>query len=422
MRLSRIISSLPKPQGGDVVAGISVALLALPQGLAYAELAGMPAKYGLYAAAIPSLLAAIFASSPYLQTGPVALTALLAYGALESLEDPFSEGFVELAALLALLVGGIRLLLGLFRLGRIADLLTDAVILGFTNGAAILIVFSQLPKSLGVQNSDSGILKSGWEAISTPDLWQFGAIAFSVLTILIVLGGRLFNRLFPGVLISVISGIIVSNLIDYSGPVVGELSGSFVSLKFNFDWSSFGDLLLPSAIIAIVGFAEPAAIARTFSKQDGSNWNPSKEFISQGVANIASAFSSSFPVGGSFGRSSLNKIAGAKTPWSGAITGAVVLVLLPLSSLLSELPSAILGATVIWAVMKLIKPLEFFDLMRNEPEQAVIAVGTLLATLITAPRIDRGIVLGILLSCIAYLLKKFKVRRVTNKNGPPVSR
>ena len=98
------------------------------------------------------------------------------------------------------------------------------------------------------------------------------------------------------------------------------------------------------------------------------------------------------------------------------------MVLLPLSSLLSELPSAILGATVIWAVMKLIKPLEFFDLIRNEPEQAVIAVGTLLATLITAPRIDRGIVLGILLSCIAYLLKKFKVRSAANKNGPPVSR
>ncbi len=422
MRLSKILFSLPKPQSGDVVAGISVALLALPQGLAYAELAGMPAKYGLYAAAIPSLLAAIFASSPYLQTGPVALTALLTYGALESLEDPFTEGFVELAALLALLVGGIRFLLGVFRLGKIADLLTDAVILGFTNGAAILIVFSQLPKSLGVQNSDNGILRSGWDAITTPGLWQFGAITFSVLTILIVLGGRLFNRLFPGVLVAVVFGIIISHLIDYSGPVVGELSGGFVSLKFNFDWTSFGDLLLPSAIIAVVGFAEPTAIARTFSKQDGSNWSPSKEFISQGIANMASAFSSSFPVGGSFGRSSLNKIAGAKTPWSGAITGAVVLGLLPLSSLLSELPSAILGATVIWAVMKLIKPLEFFDLVRNEPEQALIAMGTLFATLVTAPRIDRGIVLGVLLSFIAYLLKKFQVKRARNENGPPVSR
>ena len=421
MRLSKIFS-LPKPQGGDLVAGVSVALLALPQGLAYAELAGMPAKYGLYAAALPSLLAAIFASSPYLQTGPVALTALLAYGALESLEKPFTEGYIELAALLALIVGGIRLLLGICKLGKIADLLTDAVILGFTNGAAILIVFSQLPKSLGVQNPGSGILRSGWDAIASPDMWHFGAITFSILTILIVLGGRLLNRLFPGVLLAVVFGILISNLVGYSGPEVGELSGSFVALKFNFEWSSFGELLLPGLIIAVVGFAEPAAIARTFSKQVGSTWNPSKEFVSQGVANMASAFSSSFPVGGSFGRSSLNKIAGAKTPWSGAITGAVVLALLPLSSLLSELPSAILGATVIWAVMKLIKPLEFIDLMRNEPQQAIIAVGTLLATLITAPRIERGIVLGVLLSCIAYLLKKIQVRRAVNKNGPPVSR
>ena len=173
MHQSRINFTITKPRSGDVVAGLSVALLALPQGLAYAELAGMPAKYGLYAAAITSLLAAIFASSPYLQTGPVALTALLAYGALESLEKPFTEAYIELAALLALIVGGIRLLLGICKLGGIADLLTDAVILGFTNGAAILIVFSQLTKSLGVQSSDSGILRSGWEAITSPAMWHF---------------------------------------------------------------------------------------------------------------------------------------------------------------------------------------------------------------------------------------------------------
>ena len=110
---------LTRPSSGDIVAGISVALLALPQGLAYAELAGMPAKYGLFAAALPSLFAAVFASSPYLQTGPVALTALLTYGALQGLSEPFSEEFIELAALLALLVGVIRLLLGALRLGKI---------------------------------------------------------------------------------------------------------------------------------------------------------------------------------------------------------------------------------------------------------------------------------------------------------------
>ena len=145
--------SFSKPSAGDLIAGVSVALLALPQGLAYAEIAGMPAKYGLYAAAIPSILAAIFASSPYLQTGPVALTALLTYGALEGLAQPFSPEFIELAALLALSVGVIRLILGILKLGKIAHLLTDAVITGFTTGAAILIIFSQLPKSLGVDLS-----------------------------------------------------------------------------------------------------------------------------------------------------------------------------------------------------------------------------------------------------------------------------
>ena len=400
-----------------------MALLALPQGLAYAELAGMPAKYGLFAAALPSLFAAVFASSPYLQTGPVALTALLTYGALQGLSEPFSEEFIELAALLALLVGIIRLLLGVFQLGKISNLLTDSVILGFTNGAAVLIVFSQLPKSLGVDNAEGGVLKAGWEALVHPDLWQLDAVLFSLATIFVIFGGRLFHRLFPGVLVAVVSGIIISEVTNYQGSVVGELTGGFISLKFQFDWSSFVDLLLPATVIAIVGFAEPTAIARTFSKEDGSIWNPNKEFVSQGVANLVSALSNAFPVGGSFGRSSLNKFAGAETPWAGAITGAFVLAVLPLTPLLSELPSAILGATVIGAVFRLIKPKEFFALSVKRSDQALIAIGTFIATLITAPRIDRGVILGLLLSFFGYLVHRSKNRKILkSKDEPPVSR
>ena len=414
---------LTRPSSGDIIAGISVALLALPQGLAYAELAGMPAKYGLFAAALPSLFAAVFASSPYLQTGPVALTALLTYGALQGLSEPFSEEFIELAALLALLVGIIRLLLGVFQLGKITNLLTDSVILGFTNGAAVLIVFSQLPKSLGVDNAEGGVLKAGWEALVHPDLWQLDAVLFSLATIFVIFGGRLFHRLFPGVLVAVISGIIISEVTNYQGSVVGELTGGFISLKFQFDWSSFVDLVLPATVIAIVGFAEPTAIARTFSKEDGSIWNPNKEFVSQGVANLVSALSNAFPVGGSFGRSSLNKFAGAETPWAGAITGAFVLAVLPLTPLLSELPSAILGATVIGAVFRLIKPKEFFALSVKRSDQALIAIGTFIATLITAPRIDRGVILGLLLSFFGYLVHRSKNRKILkSKDEPPVSR
>ena len=403
--------SFSKPTAGDLIAGVSVALLALPQGLAYAELAGMPAKYGLYAAAIPSILAAIFASSPYLQTGPVALTALLTYGALEGLAQPFSPEFIELAALLALSVGVIRLILGILKLGKIAHLLTDAVITGFTTGAAILIIFSQLPKSLGVDDVKGGVLSAGWKSISNPELWELNAILFSIVTIIVIFGGRFLHRLFPGVLIAVVCGIAISKAIGYSGPVVGELSSGFIPLKFSFEWGSLTDLLLPATIIAIVGFAEPAAIARTFAKEDKSSWNPNKEFVSQGVANLASAISNSFPVGGSFGRSSLNKIAGAETPWAGAITGVFVLAVLPLVFLLEELPSAILGATVIGAVIKLVKPMEFFKLVVDETQQGFIATGTLTATLLTAPRIDRGILVGLGLSLIGYFFDRFRLNK-----------
>ena len=403
--------SFSKPTAGDLIAGVSVALLALPQGLAYAELAGMPAKYGLYAAAIPSILAAIFVSSPYLQTGPVALTALLTYGALEGLAQPFSPEFIELAALLALSVGVIRLILGILKLGKIAHLLTDAVITGFTTGAAILIIFSQLPKSLGVDDVKGGVLSAGWKSISNPELWELNAILFSIVTIIVIFGGRFLHRLFPGVLIAVVCGIAISKAIGYSGPVVGELSSGFIPLKFTFEWGSLTDLLLPATIIAIVGFAEPAAIARTFAKEDKSSWNPNKDFVSQGVANLASAISNSFPVGGSFGRSSLNKIAGAETPWAGAITGVFVLAVLPLVFLLEELPSAILGATVIGAVIKLVKPMEFFKLVVDETQQGFIATGTLTATLLTAPRIDRGILVGLGLSLIGYFFDRFRLNK-----------
>lgn len=339
----------------------------------------------------------------------------MTYGALQGIEDPFTAGFIELAALLALLVGAIRLILGILKLGKLANLLTDAVITGFTTGAAILIIFSQLPKSLGMEETTGGVLAAGWDSITNPDAWQLSAIIFSIATIIVIFGGRFLHRLFPGVLIAVVCGILISRAIDYSGPVVGELSGGFISLKFSFEWSFLASLLLPAIIIAIVGFAEPAAIARTFAKEDNSIWNPDKEFVSQGVANIAAAISNSFPVGGSFGRSSLNKIAGAESPWAGAITGAFVLAVLPLVSLLEELPSAILGATVIGAVVKLIKPLEFYKLIMDETQKGLIAAGTLIATLLTAPRIDRGILIGLVLSLIGYFSDRFQLNRALTK-------
>ena len=408
---------MPKPTSGDLVAGISVALVALPQSLAYAEIAGMPPQYGLFASALPPILAAFFVSSRYLQTGPVALTALLAFGALEPLATPQSGQYIELAALLALLVGVFRVALGLLRMGGVAYLLSEPVLTGFTTGAAILILSSQLPKIFDVATDGDGVLADAWQAITSPDEWQTGAIGFSLLTLGCMFGGRRLNKLFPGVLVAVIAGVIVSAVTDYSGSVVGELDGGFVSLTFDFPWDQIGDLTLPALVIALVGFAEPSSIARTFAAEEREPWDANREMVSQGVANLASAFSGAFPVGGSFSRSSLNRLAGANSAWAGAITGTFVLLALPLTPLLEDLPSAILGAIVLGAVVKLVAVGELVRLVRRNLLQAAVGIGTLVATLVSAPRVERGILVGVALALGSHLYRELQVTTPSSRNG-----
>lgn len=408
---------LTPPSTGDIVAGVSVALVALPQSLAYAELAGMPPQYGLFASALPPLLAALFVSSRYLQTGPVALTALLTFGALEGLAQPASTQYIELAAMLALLVGVFRVVLGFVRLGSVAYLLSEPVLAGFTTGAAILIVSSQTPRSLGVDRGDDGVLVEAWNAIASPGDWQWGAIAFAAGTAAMILGGRRVHKLFPGVLFAVVVAVIISAVADYDGAVVGDLDVGFIEFRFDFPWDSLGDLILPAIAIALVGFAEPSSIARTFAAEERLPWDANREMVSQGVANLAAGFSGAFPVGGSFSRSSLNRLAGATSPWAGAITGAFVLAAIPLVALIEELPSSVLGAIVIVAVMKLIDVRRLWRIATESPAQSVVAVGTLVATLLSSPRVERGVLIGVALAIGIHLYRELTVTASSEARG-----
>ena len=400
---------IARPSTGDLVAGISVALIAIPQSLAYAELAGMPAQIGLFASALPPLLAAAFVSSKYLQTGPVALTALLTFGALSTIAEPGSAEYVELAALLALLVGMMRVALGLLRLGAVAYLLSEPVLLGFTTGAAITIVASQIPKVFDVVPGDRSVLVEAIDVLARPGDWSGEAILYSAMALVLMFGGRRIHALFPGVLVAVVLGVVISTATGYTGSIVGELDGSFVSLGLDFEWSSAGDLVVPALAIALVGFAEPSSIARTFAVEERLPWDSNKEMVSQGVANLASAVSGAFPVGGSFSRSSVNRMAGATSAWAGAITGAFVLLTLPLTPALENLPSAILGAIVVGAVLQLIRVPSMVRLARQAPSQGVVAFGTAIATLLTNPRIERGVLIGVGLAFAVHLYREMNV-------------
>ena len=406
---------MSRPSTGDLIAGVSVALVAIPQSLAYAELAGLPPQYGLYATALPSLLAAAFVSSRYLQTGPVALTALLTLGALSGVAEPGEANYIQSAALLALLVGVMRLFLGVVRMGRVAYLLSEPVVTGFTAGAAVVIIASQLPKIFDA-DPEGEMLAAAVRTLGQPGEWRWAAVAFAAATVALMIGGRYLHRLFPGVLVAVIAGVVVAGSSGYEGSKVGDLDGGFIPLSLDFPWSEAPSLLLPAAVIALVGFAEPASIARTFAAADRLPWNANREMVSQGVANLASAVSGAFPVGGSFSRSSLNRMAGATSAWSGAITGAFVLAVLPLAPLLEDLPTAVLGVIVIVVVVRLVDVKEMARLPQGSLPQALVGAGTTLATIAFAPRVERGVLVGIGLAIAVHLYRELQVTTPGERN------
>ncbi len=409
--------NITRPSTGDIIAGLSVALVAIPQSLAYAELAGMPPQHGLYASTFPLLLAAFFMSSPYLQTGPVALTALLTLGALSGMAETGSSEYVKMAALLALLVGLFRLVLGVARLGRLAYLLSEPVLTGFTTGAAVLIICSQIPKLIDGSDDDQGVLFDAVVAIGRVDRWRWQAVAFSVGTIVVMVAGRRLHRLFPGVLVAVAGATVLSGLFDYGGSTIGELDGGFVRLNLNLPWSSLVGLVVPAFIIALVGFAEPSSIARTFAAEERIPWNADREMVSQGVANVVAGVTQAFPVGGSFSRSSLNRMAGATSRWAGAITGAVVLLALPLTPALSDLPAAVLAAIIVVSVVALLKFGDMYRLIGQSQPQAVVAIGTFVATLAFSPRVERGVLVGIVLAMGVHLYREMGVTAEAELRG-----
>ncbi|MDH3299698.1 MAG: SulP family inorganic anion transporter [Acidimicrobiia bacterium] len=421
-----MITARPRPQFADALAGFSVALLLIPQSLAYAQIAGMPPVTGLFASALPLIVFAPFASSPYLQTGPVTLTSLLTFATLHG--AGFVSGnpdYIAMGGLLAVLVGVFRLVLGLLRAGWVAYLIVQPVLLGFTSAAAMLILFSQLPTALGNSRRVPGTSTLGdavW-SVSHPGTWHPSAVFLSIATVVVMIGGRRIHQLFPGVALAVVIGLVYSAVVPDPGLIVGDPTGlpeGFPSLSLDLPWGSIGTLWVGALIIALVGFAEPAAIARVFAAEDKTTWDANRELVSQGLANITAGFSGAFPVGGSFSRSSVNRMSGARTRWSGGATGLVVVAFLPFAAVLDPLPQAVLGAVVIAAVLGLLNLRGLFGLHRKSPTDAALGWSTWGATLLLAPNVQWGVLIGLAATVAAQLVRPVRVGRRIHRSEPPM--
>ncbi|WP_148571376.1 SulP family inorganic anion transporter [Nocardioides caldifontis] len=397
------------PSRGDLVAAVTVAMVLVPQSLAYAALAGMPPVHGLYAAAVAPVLAALVGSSPYLQTGPTALTSLLVAGSLASLPDLTAIEYVEHAALLALVVGTARLALGLLRGGIVAYLLSQPILTGFTLGASFLIAASQLPALLGADAAAPNPLEAAVRAVAAPGSWSVVAICVGVAVIACTLLSRRVSPLLPGALLASVAVLAMVHLTEVDVDVVGQLPSGLPPLTLDLPFSAVPHLLVPGVVIALIGFAEAVSISRHYASADRTRWDPDRELVGQGLANLGAGIFGGFAVGGSFSRSALNRLSGARTRWSSLFTGLVVMAVLPFASVLSQLPTAVLAALVIASVLQLLDPRPLARTWRYSRPQGLVALATLALTLAFSPSVQWGVVAGVGFALAVHLWRELRL-------------
>lgn len=398
-----------RPTRSDVIAGISVALVLVPQSLAYADLAGITPATGLVVAAAAGMVAALTASSPVLQSGPVAIASLLTLGALAPIAEPFSDRYLGLAAVLAVLVGLIRAAIGLTRSGALAYLMSEPVLLGFMPGAAVVIILTQINDLAGVEGQGGTTLAAALKVLASPGSWQIPTLVMSMVAMTALMILRRFGPRMPAVLVVVAAAILAVQINWYSGPIVGEMPPLRLSLPSVPQVAELWSLLVPAVIIAIVGFGDVAAISRSYATSGRSRWDADREFTSQGLANLASGLVGGFPVGGSFSRTAIAVGAGAQTAWTAAVAAVGVILVLPAAGLIGQLPQAALAAIIVASVLRLVDIRPMLELRGFSRQQFVIAVTTFVLTLATAPTIQWALVVGIVLSIGAHLRRELLV-------------
>jgi SulP family sulfate permease len=409
-RLRRLLPFLSWPAPsiallkGEALAGLTVGLMVIPQGVAYAALAGMPLETGLYASMLPALVAVLFSSSVRLSVGPTALSCLLVSASLTGLALPRSPDWVNLAIWLSILAGLIQIVLGWVHFGWLLNVVNAPVLMAFTQAAAVLIILSQWQSLVGWVGLSGGV---------NLETLAYGAFGLGLL----ILSRRL-KPSFPAVLLLVVCSAAISRYtgyVDRGGVVVGVLPSdiSFLALPQALSWSQLQSLVMPVLVITLVSFLETASSAKVDNSGQGRGWNQNQDLIGQGLAKIASGLAGAFPTSSSFSRSALNLYAGAQTGWATLFSVAVVwLASLYFLPVLHHVPQAVLAAIVVVAVLGLIRPSKFVRLWRMAPVEAGIAGVTVVATLLSAPSMYWGVMTGVLMSLAHFLYRRLHPRIV----------
>jgi sulfate permease, SulP family len=393
----------------DLIAGITVAVILLPQAIAFALIAELPPQMGLYSAIVGAIVGALWGSSNQAHTGPTNAISLLVASALLAGFAPGSSEFVLAAGLMAVMAGLFQLVLGLARLGFLVNFVSHSVIVGFAAGAGLLIAIRQVPALLGIELASHGFFETLIEVGASISGADLATLTLGVGTVaLIVVLQILFPRL-PASLIAMIlaSAVVFAMRLDESGvAVIGQLPRGLPPLAhlplLNLDFIS--RLSTGALAVGAIGLVETVAISRSIATHTGQRLDSSQEFVGQGLANILSGFFSGYPGASSFSRSAVNFEAGARTPLAAIISSIVVLLsLLVLAPMAAFLPRAALAGVLIVVAYRMIDRAEISRIWQGSLGDAVIMVVTFAGTLLL--EISFAVLLGIMFSFVRYIIR-----------------
>lgn len=407
----------------DLVAGIVTAIMLIPQSMAYAQLAGLPPQVGLYASVVPLMIYALLGTSGQLSVGPVAITSLLVFSGVGALAEPGGERFIQLVLLLALMVGAIKLLLGLFRLGVVLNFISHPVLAAFTTASALIIAAGQLKYILGYKVSGEHIYETLYHAVVGLAQTNLATLAIGLTSVALLLFFRKGLRpllvkagLKPLAVTLIVSGaplvtVVLGTLLTWllrldqtaGVAVVGAIPAGLSPLSWPAPSIADAQALMPVAMtIVLVSVVESIAVAKALASKRRQAIDPNQELIALGAANIAAGLFSGYPVTGGFARSVVNFQAGAITGLASLVTAAAIgLILLFFTPLFYFLPQAVLAATVIVAVFGLVDLKEPRHIWQANRGDAVTWGVTFAAVLLLG--IETGIFVGVGVSLALYL-------------------
>ncbi|MEM6737017.1 MAG: sulfate permease [Bacteroidota bacterium] len=395
---------------GDLFAGLTVGIMLIPQGMAYALVAGLPPVYGLYASVVPQIIYAILGTSRQLSVAPVAMDSLLVAAGVSVLATEGTDAYIQLAILLAFFMGLFQLLLGILKMGFITNLLSKPVMSGFTSAAAIIIGLNQLKYLVGVEIEKSNrMYEVVYDAFQKLDEIHIITLAIGIGGIGIIKGVKRLHESIPGALIAVSWGIFIVFEFNLSGngvEIVKTIPEGLPSFNIpDFSWGKFSQLIPLAMTISVVAFMEAYTVAKAIESQRKTHKvMPNQELVGLGTANLVGAFFQSYPVTGGFSRSAVNEQSGANTPLSSFISaGLVSLTLLFLTPLFYYLPMAILASVIMVAVSNLIDVGYVKTLWKENKMEFFLLMITFLITLNFS--MVSGIVTGVILSVLILLYK-----------------